>query len=137
MDNDFIEQLNKFINDNADLQGLHSTINSFIDSTETVTLLDTQSPTPSKTFDMMGNMQITCNYTVDVKSKDPLKAYQIIYSIASLLRNQKVNIQSANDSFALNSIKVSKVGEPLVDMADNYLFSLPITANLDIFVNIN
>lgn len=136
MDNDFTFQLNKFINANADLQGLHSTINSFSDVTETVSLMDAASPNQEIEFDMAGLAKITCNYTVDVKSSDQLKAYQIIASIASLLRGQHLNLQSANDSFFLNDISVSKVGEPMVNEQGVFLFSLPISAQLEIFLNL-
>ncbi|MFT8878860.1 MAG: hypothetical protein ABF913_04770 [Oenococcus sp.] len=136
MDNDFIEKLNDFINDKADLQGMHSTINSFSDVDNTVSVMDAASPSDPISVDMMGMERMLFNYSIDVKCDDQQKAYGVIGSIAGLLKDPAIDIKSANDSFFLEAIKVAKVGEPMINEHGIYLFSLPISAQLEIFLNL-
>lgn len=136
MDNDFIEKLNDFINAKADLQGMHSTINSFSDVDNTVSVMDASSPSDPISVDMMGMERMLFNYSIDVKCKDQQKAYGVIGSIAGLLKDPNIDIESGNNSFFLENIKVAKVGEPMINEQEIYLFSLPISAQLEIFLNL-
>lgn len=130
--NDFITQLNAYINTNADLQGLTETI-GFSSAVDSIAIADAPGDSQPISMNMDGEEKRNFNYDITIQCSSQQKAEMILYSIFSLLNDVDTNIPSGNGSYNFGNIKASKPGTPMTNGQGVYLFTMSIVAQLDIY----